>query len=106
MERDRYMHFVYILQSQKDGDWYTGYTSDIKNRLDSHNAGNTKSTRSRRPFDLIYYEAYVDKMDALGRERFLKSGSGHRFIRKQLKHFFDRRTLAAADPTSGAIFYA
>ncbi len=105
MERNNYMHFVYILQSRKDQELYIGYTTDIRTRLAAHNAGETQSTKFRRPFDLIYYEAYVDKLDALGRERFLKSGSGHRFIRKQLKHFFDRRSLAATHPTSGTIFY-
>ena len=81
------MYYVYVLRSQKDGNWYIGYSSDLRKRLQEHNRGENASTAYRGDFELIYYEAYQDKMDALGRERFLKSGSGHRFLRKQLFHF-------------------
>jgi putative endonuclease len=81
------MFYVYILQSKKDGDLYTGFTNDLKRRIYEHNAGKNISTSYRKPLKLIYYEAYLDKEDALGRELFLKSGSGHRFIKKQLTHY-------------------
>ena len=48
----------------------------------------SKSTSSRRPLRLIYYEADVLEEDALGRERFLKSGAGRRHLDKQLHHYF------------------
>jgi hypothetical protein len=41
-----------------------------------------------RPLRLIYYQASVSREDAEGRERFLKSGEGKRFLDKQLKHYF------------------
>jgi predicted GIY-YIG superfamily endonuclease len=41
----------------------------------------------RGPWRLIYYEAYLEQADALGRERYLKSGAGRRFLRSQLKHY-------------------
>ncbi|HYK24226.1 MAG TPA: hypothetical protein VEU75_06135, partial [Candidatus Acidoferrum sp.] len=44
----------------------------------------------RGPWKLIYYEAYIDQRDAEGRERYLKSGSGRRFLRKQLRHYFEK----------------
>lgn len=81
------MYFVYLLQSQKDFQWYIGFTENIVQRLASHNAGKNISTFKRRPWRIIYYEAYLNKFDVLGRERFLKSGSGYRFLRKQLSHF-------------------
>ena len=81
------MFYVYLLQSEKDGNLYTGYTNDLKRRIYEHNAGKNTSTAYRKPLKLIYYEAYIDKEDALGRELFLKSGSGHRFIKKQLTHY-------------------
>ena len=81
------MHFVYVLRSRKDGEWYIGYSMSVEGRLEEHNSGRNVSTRERRPLELMYYEAYQDKMDALGREIFLKSGSGHRFLKKQLAHF-------------------
>ena len=94
MGLNRYMHFVYILRSQRDHGWYIGYSTDVDRRLAEHNSGRNISTYSRRPLQLIYYEAYLHKMDALGREKFLKSGSGRRFIEKQLRHYLAEGNVA------------
>jgi putative endonuclease len=83
------VHYVYLLQSQRDRGLYTGYTQDLRRRFYEHNAGKVASTQSRRPLRLIYYEAYLFEADAKGRERFLKSGAGRRQLRKQLKHLFE-----------------
>jgi putative endonuclease len=80
-------YFVYVLQSQIDNSWYIGYTENIEDRLIAHNSGKNTSTRIKRPWKVIYYECYLCKQDALGREKFLKSGSGHKYIRKQLRNF-------------------
>lgn len=84
------MYYVYLLQSQTDQGWYIGYTSDLRRRIQEHNRGDTKSITHRKPFTLIYYEAYLHKMDAIGRERFLKSGGGRRFLKKQLRNYLVR----------------
>lgn len=78
------MYYAYLLRSEKDRKWYIGYTSNLRRRIQDHNQGRNKSTASRGKLTLIYYEAYLHKMDALGRERFLKSGSGHRYLSKVL----------------------
>lgn len=80
------MFYVYILKSKKDGNFYTGYTHDLKRRVASHNAGHVESTCSRRPLELVYYEACRNQKDALHREKYLKTAYGHRYIRKRLKH--------------------
>jgi putative endonuclease len=80
------MYYVYILYSLKDRKYYTGYTEDLQRRIKEHFSGWEKSTKYRIPFKLIYYEAYLDKRDAKGRELFLKSGSGKKYLKKQLKH--------------------
>ena len=82
------MHFVYVLESLTTKKWYIGYTQNIEQRVTAHNEGKNVSTSHGGPWKLIYYEAYLEKMDALGREKFLKSGSGHRFIQKQLSKYF------------------
>ena len=82
------MHYVYILRSLKDGNLYTGYTSDLRARIADHTAGKARATRRRRPLQLIYYEAYLLSSDAKAREVFLKSGSGKRYIQKQMSHYF------------------
>jgi len=48
------MYYTYILQSKKDGKWYTGFTSDLRKRFNEHNNGKNISTKSRGPFILIY----------------------------------------------------
>lgn len=83
----REFFYVYVLKSLKDSGLYIGFTKNLTNRLKSHNKGLNISTKKRRPFDLIYFEAYLNKKDALGREVFLKSGSGHNFIKKQLRNY-------------------
>ena len=77
-------YYVYILQSQKDKYWYTGYTSNLRKRFSEHQNGYTHSTKYRRPWKLIYYEACLSEGDALAREKYLKSGMGKRFIKKRL----------------------
>jgi len=66
------MFYVYILKSKKDGKLYVGYTNDLKRRTEEHNSGKNISTKSRRPFELVYYEAYKSKDDAKRREDMLK----------------------------------
>jgi len=82
------MYCVYVLQSKKDGQWYTGSTSDLKKRLKEHNDGKVPATKDRRPFELIYYEACLNRKDSFTREKFLKTGMGKRYIKNRLKHFF------------------
>jgi len=53
-----------------------------------HLLGEVPATKSRLPMQLIYYEAYTNKKDAKGREKFLKGGSGHMYLKKQLKYYF------------------
>jgi putative endonuclease len=65
------VYYVYILRSQQDGKFYVGYTENIMKRVELHNTGKIESTKWRRPFDLVYYEASVNKEDALHREKYL-----------------------------------
>ncbi len=61
-------YYAYVLQSKKNGMWYTGFTADLRKRLKEHNAGKSAYTKGRGPFELIYYEAYKDKQDARSRD--------------------------------------
>ena len=63
---------MYILKSRKDKNLYVGSTSDLKKRLKEHSEGKVFSTRSRRPLELIYYEAYKVESEARNREKQLK----------------------------------
>ncbi len=78
------MFFVYVLRSQTSGRLYTGHTSDITQRFGQHNAGITKSTKSRGPWRLVHQEEFRTRVDAIRRERFLKSGQGREELRRIL----------------------
>ena len=80
-------YYTYVLQSIADGKFYTGYTKNLKLRFEQHQKGLVKSTKSRRPFKLIYFEACLNKEDALNRESYLKTHYGKMFIHKRLKSY-------------------
>ena len=68
------MWYVYILQSKVDPEYfYKGSTYDIGQRLEQHNAGHVTSTRTRMPYRLVYYEAYVSERTARIREHAIKN---------------------------------
>jgi putative endonuclease len=75
------MYTVYVLFSKKFNKIYIGYTSDLKNRLISHNELSKKGwTLKFRPWVLIYSEIFETKKEALLREKNLKSGKGREWI--------------------------
>jgi putative endonuclease len=81
------MYYTYVLQSKFDGQFYTGYTKDIKLRFDQHNKGKVESTKERLPLKLIYYEACLNQADAIKREKYFKTYNGKRFLHKRLKSY-------------------
>ena len=81
------MYYTYLLQSAKDKQFYTGFTKDLKLRFELHNKGKIESTKNRRPFDLIYYEACLDRNDAAKREKYLKTYHGKMFLKRRLKSY-------------------
>ncbi|NOY35877.1 MAG: GIY-YIG nuclease family protein [bacterium] len=79
------MFYTYVLQSQKDGKIYVGFTNNLKKRTQEHNQGLVNSTRHRKPLKLIYYEACLCRESALVREKYFKTGYGRRFLKNRLK---------------------
>ena len=75
------MFYVYVLRSMSSGSLYTGYTNNLDHRLAEHNAGHTVSIRLRGPYEIIYTENYKTRIEAIRRERFLKSGVGREVLR-------------------------
>ncbi len=75
---------VYILFSQKDHLLYTGFTTNIKERVKNHNDGGTKSTAYRRPLELIFCEFYLFEPDARKREMYFKTTPGKKAIKLML----------------------
>lgn len=76
---------MYVLLSEKDRDFYIGFTADLVKRISDHVAGRVESTTSRRPLGLIHTESYLSEPDALRREKYLKSTKGRRTLRLMLR---------------------
>ncbi len=76
---------TYILFSEKDAMLYTGYSSNLENRLKNHNSGGTKSTANRRPLKLIFCEFYLFEKDARNREMYFKTTAGKKALKLMLR---------------------
>lgn len=64
--------FTYIVEC-KDGTYYTGWTNDLEKRMKAHNSGKGgKYTAVRRPVNLVYYEEFETKQEAMSREWHIK----------------------------------
>jgi putative endonuclease len=85
------MFHVYVLRSEMTGRLYTGFTSDLTQRLGQHNHGVTKSMKNRGCWKLLHKEAFAMRVEAMRRERFLKSGQG----REELKRILASVTVPA-----------
>ena len=83
-------YYVYVLQSEKDGNLYVGYTDDLKKRMNEHNSGRVPSTKNRTPLKLVYYEACLNQQDATKRENYLKTTWGKRFINSRLEQYLKK----------------
>lgn len=83
------MYYVYILQSLKDKKFYIGYSENLKRRFAEHQNGEVQSTKPRRPFELIFYEAYKNMADAKRREKYFKTNKGKSSLRMMLKDSFN-----------------
>ena len=88
------MHYTYVLRSGQDEGFYTGCTSDLRERYRAHAIGRVRSTSRRRPLELVYYEACLSRDDAFRRERFLKSGKGKPYLRTRLAGYLGSPNLS------------
>jgi putative endonuclease len=79
--------YVYVLQSDLDKKFYTGITQDLMKRIEEHNSGISKATKTRVPFKLVYYEFCLNHKDAMKRERYLKTAWGKRYINNRITNY-------------------
>ena len=80
-------YYIYILQSEKDNQFITGYTSNLKERLKMHNEGKVTSTKNRVPLKLVYFEGCINQQDATHREKYLKTSWGKRYLKTRLLNY-------------------
>ncbi len=90
------MYYAYVLLKRKNNgnSFYAGFTDNIEKRLREHKTGNTKTTRSADSLEIIYYEACVNKTDAIKRELQLKTGFGRGHLKRRLENYLKEITRA------------
>jgi putative endonuclease len=81
------MWYTYLLYSRSQDKFYIGVTNDLKRRIEEHSRGKTQTTSRMKDFELAYYEASKNEIDAKNRERQLKTGFGRGYIRKRLQNY-------------------
>jgi len=81
------MFYIYIIKSLKNGSLYIGYNDDLRKRIAEHNSGKSSYTKKYMPWQLVYYEAYLSKTDAIIRERRLKQfAKGYAQLKGRIKN--------------------
>ena len=78
------MYYVYVLKSESAERLYIGSSAAPDKRLASHNAGRVRSTKSYRPWRRLLLEEHADRQAAQRREKYLKSGWGHSWLKTRL----------------------
>ncbi|MEI6659837.1 MAG: GIY-YIG nuclease family protein [bacterium] len=78
------MFYTYVLKSLKDGKLYVGFSENLKRRFSDHNKGLVNATKDRIPFKIVYYEACLNKEQAIKREKQLKTGFGRAYLKTRI----------------------
>jgi putative endonuclease len=76
----RRMHFVYILQNEKDASFYVGRTQDVDERLVRHNEGRERYTKLHCPWKVVHLKSYESRLEAVRREREIKKKKSRKYI--------------------------
>ena len=79
------MIYLYILKSNKDGSYYIGQAKNLKDRLHRHNSGQSVSTKSKIPWEIVYSEKFNNRLDATKREKQIKKEKSKKYIERLIK---------------------
>ena len=82
------MYYFYVLRFRKNKKLYKGLTDNLKRRIAEHRRGESNFTSRNGEFDLIFYEAYINKKDAKLAEKYFKTGHGREVLKDKLKNYF------------------
>lgn len=84
-------YYTYVLLSQKDNQFYIGFTNDLDRRLSEHQQGKNISTSKRLPVELIYFEGHRSKEDSMRRESYFKTTKGKTTLKQILREYLLNR---------------
>ena len=80
------MYYVYIIQSESSGRYYTGFTDNLERRLEEHNNGDSPSTRNKGPWKLAHQEPFQTRSEAMKREYEIKAKKSRKSIRQIIEY--------------------
>ncbi|MBL7933551.1 MAG: GIY-YIG nuclease family protein [Bacteroidia bacterium] len=78
------MFYAYVIRSSFDGSYYKGHCENLDERLDQHNSGMTKSIKNKGSFEIVYYEIFETRPEAISREKYFKTGAGRRYLKSKI----------------------
>ena len=78
------MFFAYVVRSIRTGFLYRGHCQNLEQRLKQHNSGITESIRMYIPFEVVYFEVFQTREEAIKREKYFKSGVGKEELKRKL----------------------
>ena len=85
------MYFVYVLKctdfKRNKSEFYVGVTNNLIERMKDHKSKSVETTKVFDKIELIYYEASLNKTDAIKRERQLKTGFGRGYIKRRIENY-------------------
>ena len=78
------MYYVYVLRSKSTNTLYTGQTEDLHRRIEEHNSGKGpgRYTKNKGPWELLYFEEFNTRSEALVREKYFKTGAGRDLLKR------------------------
>ena len=76
------MYYVYILKSQSSGEYYIGQTQNLEKRIIRHNSGQSRYTKGRGPWQIVYKVEFISRSEAISLEKKLKSQKSRTFLEK------------------------
>ena len=79
------MFYAYVIRSLNFDFCYKGQCENLEERLKQHNSGMTISTKKFIPFELVYFEEFENRDEALKREKYFKTAAGRRFLKTKVK---------------------
>lgn len=89
------MYYVYFLKSKNSEATYIGFTTNLRLRIAQHNNRLSFSTKNNAPWELVYYEAFRSKIDAMERERMLKyDGKAKTMLKKRIVESLNQKGAA------------
>lgn len=79
-------YYFYILRSKKNEKLYLGFTKNWKKRFKQHNSGSESATKPNVPYEIIYLAGFISKKDAIECEKYFKTTSGWKRLKRMLKN--------------------